>query len=133
MAITSQDLCKVEFLAPLSSRDLNRLCSDMTERTVPAGQVAVEQGSTGVAFFVVLDGELTVEVDGDEVRRLHTGDHFGELSLIVPETPRTATVKALSDARLAGMSQWNFKGFVRDHPEVHWPLLVTLARQLSSR
>jgi CRP-like cAMP-binding protein len=133
MSIAEEDLRSVAFLAPLSAKDRARLAGEMRERSLADGEPAVEQGSTGVAFFVVLEGELSVLIDGTEVRRLHPGDHFGEVSLIVPETPRTATVRALTPARLAGMSQWNFQGFVREHPEVHWPLLLTLATQLSSR
>ena len=133
MLADASELRKVEFLAPLSDKSLSRLASEMTERTVGEGDAAVEQGTSGVAFFAVLEGELAVLVDGREVRRLHPGEHFGEIALIVPDTPRTATVRALTPARLAGMSQWNFQGFVREHPEVHWPLLVALARQLGKR
>lgn len=131
MSVDPVELSKVEFLAPLKGRALSRLADDMAERAVGEGEIAVEQGARGIAFFAVLEGELSVLVDDREVRRLRPGDHFGEIALIVPETPRTATVRAVTPVRLAGMSQWNFQGFVREHPEVHWPLLVTLARQLS--
>ena len=121
------------FLAPLKDRDLKRLASGMSERSLAAGETAVEQGTSAIAFFAVLEGELSVQIDGDEVRRLGPGEHFGEIALIVPQTSRSATVRAATDSRLAAMSQWNFQGFIEEHPEVHWPLLVTLARQLSAR
>ena len=78
---------------------------------------------------MVLEGELWVLVAGREVRRLGPGDHFGEIALIVPEAKRTATVRAETPVRVGGLSQWNFKGFLGEHPETHWPLLVALARQ----
>jgi CRP-like cAMP-binding protein len=102
----------------------------MTERSAPEGEELVREGESGVAFFVVLDGELSVLVEGKEVRRLAPGDHFGEIALIVPEASRTATVRALTGVRVGCLSTWNFKGFLSEHPETHWPLLVTLAGQI---
>jgi CRP-like cAMP-binding protein len=132
VAVTADELRKVTFLAPLRDKDLKRLASGMSERSLAAGENAVEQGTSAIAFFAVLDGELSVLIDGSEVRRLEPGDHFGEIALIVPHATRSATVKAVAPSRLAAMSQWNFQGFIEEHPEVHWPLLVTLARRLSA-
>ena len=125
------ELRQVRFLEPLKDRALKRLAEGMTERTAPEGEDLVTQGESGVAFFVVLDGELSVIVGGNEVRRLAPGDHFGEIALIVPEASRAATVRAATDVRLGCLSTWNFKGFLSEHPETHWPLLQTLARQVA--
>jgi len=91
----------------------------------------VTEGGTAVAFFVILDGEAAVIAGGQELRRLGPGGHFGEIALVIPDVRRTATVRAVSEVRVGAMSTWNFKGFVSEHPEVHWPLLVTLARQIA--
>ncbi len=131
MAIEVADLRQVEFLAPLKDRAIKALASDMSERSVAAGQDLVTQGQSAVAFFVILEGTATVTVDGREVTTLKPGDHFGEIAMLVPEAPRTATVRAESDVRVAAMAEWNFRSFVGDHPEVHWPLLTNLARQLA--
>lgn len=132
MAIDAEALRNVRFLAPLSDRNIRRLAKEMSERTASAGEELVSQGEGAVAFFVILDGTATVEVAGRERRLLGPGDHFGEIALVLPDTPRTATVKAKTDVRLGAMSTWNFKGFVAEHPEVTWPLLVTLAQQVAS-
>jgi len=52
---------------------------------------------------------------------------------VLPDVPRTATVRARTPVRVGAMAEWNFKGFVAEHPEVHWPLLITLARQVADR
>ncbi|HEX4466700.1 MAG TPA: cyclic nucleotide-binding domain-containing protein [Solirubrobacteraceae bacterium] len=132
MSVDPDALRKVRFLAPLNDRNIKRLAGSMTERAAAAGDDLVEQGTGGVAFFAILDGEATVMIDGREVRKLGPGDHFGELALIVPDVQRTASVRADTEMHLAAMSSWNFKGFVSEHPEVTWPLLVTLAEQLAS-
>ncbi len=131
MAVDPDILRKVGFLEPLSDRSLKRLSSSMGERRVEEGEDLVEEGGAGVAFFVVLEGECAVLVGGKEVRRLGPGEHFGEIALVLDDVPRTATVRALTPVRAGTLSKWNFKGFVEEHPEVHWPLLVTLAKQVA--
>ncbi len=131
MAVDVESLRQVQFLAPLKDRALKRLAGGMSERMVGPGEDLVTQGGSAVAFFMILEGEVAVLVGGRELRRLGPGDHFGEIALILPDVPRTATVRALTPVRVGAMSKWNFKGFVSEHPEVHWPLLVTLAGRVA--
>jgi CRP/FNR family cyclic AMP-dependent transcriptional regulator len=132
MAVDIDALRRVHFLAPLKDRELRKLAGSMSERRASAGEDLVTQGSGAIAFFVLLEGHASVIVSGQERRMLGPGDHFGEIALVVPDTPRTATVRAIDDVRLGALARWNFKGFVADHPEVTWPLLVGLARQIAS-
>ncbi len=131
MAVDLEILRQVHFLAPLKDKPLKRLASHMGERTAEPGEDLVEEGESGVAFFVVLEGEVAVLAGGSEIRRLGVGDHFGEIALVLPDVRRTATVRAVTPVRVGTLSKWNFKGFVEEHPEVHWPLLVTLAHQVA--
>src|SRR5437016_3415287 len=131
MGVKADELRRVRFLAPLKDRPLKKLADGMTERSCAEGEDIVKAGDSAVAFFVVLDGELSVVVGGKEVRRLGPGDHFGEIALIAPEAGRTATVRAATPVRVGALSTWNFKGFLSEHPETHWPLLVTLAHQVA--
>jgi CRP/FNR family transcriptional regulator, cyclic AMP receptor protein len=131
MAVDIESLRKVRFLAPLKERDMQRLAGSMREHSVAAGQHIVTQGDGAIAFFVLLDGNVTVTVDGKVRRTLGPGDHFGEIALVLPHTARTATVTADTDVRLGAMTSWNFRPFIAEHPEVTWPLLETLARRLA--
>ena len=131
MAVEIEYLRGVRFLAPLKDRDIQRLADSMREHRVSAGQPIVTQGEGAIAFFIMLEGEATVTVDGEKRRTLGPGDHFGEIALVLPDTARTATVTADTDVRLGAMTSWNFRPFVAEHPEVTWPLLETLAQRLA--
>jgi CRP-like cAMP-binding protein len=132
MSVTLDALQQVPFLSHVSRKELDKLSQTMAEREVPAGKDVVTQGSGGVAFFLILEGQATVIVDGEDRRQLGPQDHFGEIALIVPDIPRTSTVRADTDMRLAALTQWNFKPFVMKNPDVAWALLETLAQRFAS-
>ena len=130
MAVSIDDLREVNLLHGLKESDLVSLAADLAERRVAAGEPIVGEGTGGVAFFFILQGETTVSVAGEEVATLKRGDYVGELALLDPEGPRSATVTAKTDVVLAAMSAWQFRPFVLAHPEVAWMLLQRLARRL---
>jgi CRP-like cAMP-binding protein len=130
MAVSIDDLREVDLLRGLKESDLVSLAADLAERRVAAGDPIVGEGTGGVAFFFILDGETSVSVAGEEVATLKRGDYVGELALLDPEGPRSATVTAKTDVVLAAMSAWQFRPFVLAHPEVAWMLLQRLARRL---
>ena len=130
MAVSIDDLREVQILSGLKESDLVTLAADLAERRVAAGEPIVGEGTGGVVFFFILDGETSVSVAGEEVATLKRGDYVGELALLDPEGPRSATVSAKTDVVLAAMSAWQFRPFVLAHPEVAWSLLQRLARRL---
>lgn len=130
MAVSIDDLREVHLLRGLKESDLVSLAADLAERRVAAGDPIVGEGTGGVAFFFILEGETSVSVAGEEVATLKRGDYVGELALLDPEGPRSATVTAKTDVVLAAMSAWQFRPFVLAHSEVAWMLLQRLARRL---
>ncbi len=55
MGVDVKALRRVHFLAPLKDRAIKRLATEMSERTVEAGVDIVTQGSSAIAFFVILE------------------------------------------------------------------------------
>ena len=123
------ELSAVSLFAGLPDKELAAIGRRLTEIRQPAGKQVVMAGSTGAAFLILLEGEADVELPGGVRRTLRPGDYYGEMALI-DEAGRSATVTAKSDLCLLGMSKWEFKPFVADHPEVAWRLLTTLSRRL---
>lgn len=116
----------VPLFSSLSQRQLKGLARDFKERRVPSGTSLVRQGHmSGVDFFVIVEGEASVTVDGTEIGRLRPGDHFGELGLIGGQA-RQATVTADEPMRCLAMASWDFRRFVQSNPEVSWKLLQYL-------
>ncbi len=130
MSATIDSLRSVPLFAELSDKDLKQLAQSMHERTYSAGQEVITQGQSGLGFFVILDGTANVSVGGEESRPLGPGDHFGEMALLDTGGQRSASITAGDGLRCAGMTAWNFRPFVRDHPDIAWALLKALARRV---
>jgi CRP-like cAMP-binding protein len=129
MAASVETLRKVPLFAELEDRELERLAQHFKERTFPEGSAVTTEGGTGAGFFIIADGSATVSVAGEEKATLGPGDFFGEIAL-VDEGTRSATIIAATDLRCYGLTAWEFRPFVEEHPQVAWPLLKTLARRL---
>jgi CRP/FNR family transcriptional regulator, cyclic AMP receptor protein len=130
MPIPADCLRDVPLLAGLKQRDRRRLAARMRERNVAAGDRIIGEGAPATTFFLVLDGEVEVSRGGGAVARLGPGDHVGELALFDQHSRRSATVTAITDARFAQLGVFDFRDFVREHGEVAWELLVSLADRL---
>jgi CRP-like cAMP-binding protein len=81
---------------------------------------------SGVAFFVIAEGEAAVIVDGRRVETIGPGDHFGELAMI-SQRERLATVEALTPMRCHTIQFWDFRAFAKKNPDVMWKLLQHVA------
>jgi CRP-like cAMP-binding protein len=123
----AEDLQRVPLFSELSQRQLRQLVKDFSERRVPAGTLLAKQGEmSGVAFFVIAEGEAEVLVDDARVATLGPGDHFGELAMI-SQRERIATVRALTAMRCHTIRFWDFRAFAKKNPDVMWKLLQHLA------
>ncbi|HEX2141715.1 MAG TPA: MFS transporter [Candidatus Limnocylindria bacterium] len=100
--------------APLSPPALERLAGNLRPVHAHAGTVVIRQGEAGDHFYILTDGEVSVAVDGREVRRLAAGSSFGEIALL-RNVPRTATVRALTGAELLALERHVFLEAVTGH------------------
>jgi CRP-like cAMP-binding protein len=129
MADMEDTLGRVPLFTGVKPKELKKLGKRMTERSFNEGDEITTEGKSGIGFFVIEHGNATVSIGGKILRTLGPGEHFGEVALI-DSGPRSATVVATTDLRCRGMSAWEFRPFVEEHPEVAWALLETLVGRL---
>jgi CRP/FNR family transcriptional regulator len=122
-------LRKVPLFSELDNRELEEIASSMRERRFKAGDVVTQEGSGGVGFFVVEEGEAAVDVSGESRGTLGPGDYFGEIALI-NESPRTATLTARTDMLCYGMTPWDFRPLVESNSGIAWKLLTAMAEKM---
>jgi CRP-like cAMP-binding protein len=120
-------------LLPLEKQYLADLA---VQRNLSAGDVLFDAGDIGDAVYVVVSGELGVEVSSNaqntEVAVLFAPDFVGEMALI-DKQPRAALVRAKTDAVLLAISHDNIYSFARVHRNGFTWLVVNIAKNLANR
>ena len=84
-------------------RDMSRLlmadAKGLSRREIGAGETLVQQDEPGTSMFLILDGLLDVEVDGEVLAEVGPGAVVGERASIEGGT-RTSTLRAASKVRV---------------------------------
>jgi CRP-like cAMP-binding protein len=115
--------------ADLSTPQLQGVAHRFEEAFFPAGERVLRQGLTGSGYYIILDGEAAVVVDGVERAKLQRGDFFGEISILLGESP-IADVVAVGPLRCLVMGGPQVEAFFVEHPRVMFRMLQALARRL---
>ena len=97
--------------ATLGSDDLADVLEHGEWRNVGPGDVIIEQGEEGDAFYAIRSGQVEVLRDGQRTATLGAGAHFGEVALLM-DVPRTASVVAKTPARLFRLDREGFEGAI---------------------
>ena len=69
-------------------------------RKIAEGELVTEQGAEGDELFLLLDGVLTVEVDGERLAEVGPGSVLGERAILEGGV-RTSTLRAKTPAKIA--------------------------------
>lgn len=113
-ATTWQQTAELAALPPFSHLgpdELHLLADRGSWLHVGPGEVLMTQGEPGDAFYVIESGQLEVIEGGVSVRTCGPGEHVGEIALLL-DTPRTATVRTTTPARLYRLDRDGFTTFV---------------------
>lgn len=119
----------VDLFAGLAERDLRKIYSTSDVEEFERGTEIVTQDSPGGMFFVVIDGEVEVKVDGQTAAVLGSGQYFGEMSLLDGE-PRSASVSARTPVKVLSVWRPNFRPLLHEHPSIAEHLLTALSRRI---
>jgi CRP-like cAMP-binding protein len=122
-------LARLSLFADLTHPQLEALAHSFGEEVFGEGQRVVRQDVTGGGFYVILEGEATIVIDGQERARLAPGDFFGEISILTDTTP-TADVVATSLLRCLIIPDNELKAFLLKQPAVLYRMLQVEARRL---
>ena len=122
-------LRRFNLFADLDRAQLEAIADPDSERSFAAGERILRRGMSGSGFYVILDGEATVTLGGEELNRLRQGDFFGEISTLLDE-PLTADVTAETPVRVLEIPGPRLEVFLLSYPKVMLRMLVTEARRL---
>ena len=129
MSVEATVLRRVPLFEGMMDRAIEAIANLATEEIVAAGHVPVTQGESGDAFYLVLGGRLSVARDAVAVQELAAGAFLGEIAL-VDGGPRTATVTALTEVRVAVIRREAFASLMDRYSSVRHGILVALTDRI---
>lgn len=116
-------LANVDIFQGLSKKELTAIRNASHEESAAPGQKIVGEGEKDRRFYLILDGEAEISIGGHFIRRVSTGDSFGEIS-VIDGGDRTATVTASAPTKLLTLAPFNMKAIIKEHPDVAYKMLI---------
>src|SRR5262249_2289212 len=93
----------------------------------------IKQGATDNDIYLILDGKVSVRVNGRGVAVCVSGHHVGEMALIDVTARRSASVVAVERTVLAKVSEASFASLANRFPQLWRRLALDLAERLRQR
>jgi len=122
-------LGRLTLFADFARPELEAVAHTVDEEVFAEGQRVLRQGLSGSGFFVILEGQATISVDGEQRWELGPGDFFGETSVLTGESP-TADVVATTLLRCAVVPGPQLEEFLLERPQFMFRLLQAEAHRL---
>jgi CRP-like cAMP-binding protein len=122
-------LSQLALFADLARPQVEAVAHMFDEEVFAQGQRVLRQGLSGGAFYLILDGEASVQIDGTELARLGRGEFFGEISVLTGQAP-VADVVAETLLRCLVVPGPDLKAFLLEQPQVMLRVLSAVAQRL---
>lgn len=98
-----------------------------------SGEVIIKQGEPGDCMYVIQSGEVEIlrDKDNEQIRIAvrKSGDFFGEMALFSREV-RSATVRALGEARVLTVDKKNLLKSIQKDPSLAFRIIETLSKRV---
>ena len=122
---------KSSLFAGLSRDQIRAAAERFDDSTYLAGHGILTEGLSGPDFFIIIEGDADVIIDGDVVHHLGPGDFFGEVAALDGKQ-RTASIKATTRLRCLTLGNGTFRQFLIDNPIIAVNLLPEIVRRFRS-
>jgi len=124
----AETLGQLALFADLAPSQLEAIAHSHEEDVFAAGERVLRKGLSGGNFYVILEGEAAVEIDGEQRVKLMRGDFFGEISALTGDPP-TADVVAVTMLRCLVIPATQLEKLLLERP----PLMLRMLRMEAHR
>jgi CRP/FNR family cyclic AMP-dependent transcriptional regulator len=129
---------EIPLFAGLLPTHLDRIAKVAREYEYARNEYVFHHGDDGDGLYLVLDGAIRISRNmsgmGEEALAvLRQGQHFGEMSLIDDDVPRSADALAHENARLLKLPKFDLRDLMFVDRELAYELLWRFVRGLSAR
>jgi CRP-like cAMP-binding protein len=135
--LVSVDLALVEsvsrlaLFSDLGYSEIEAVLPMVEEVLYHEGQWVVRRGEVDVGLNIIVDGEVSVVLEGDELAALPKGSFFGEISVLLGE-PTVADIIARTPLQCLFIKPEDVEDFLVANPRVMFRMLQAEARRLKT-
>ena len=101
-----------------------------TLKSYVKGEIISKEGDKAKSLFIIVEGKVGIYKNENKIAEFDKeGTIVGEMSLILKK-PRSATIKAMTDARLLEISG-EIEDIVKQYPDTSKKIIKSLAERLA--
>ncbi len=116
--------------AEIPVEQLSHIASITEEIEREPDTTLIEQGEPSEDLYFVVEGAVSIRLDGREIMRLGEKAPIGVASLLDDEQPNIATVVTLEPTRLLKINREDFLELVADYVEITQGIFKSLFRRI---
>ena len=95
-----------------------------------AGTLIFQENKPGYIMYVIQQGQVNILLKDQLVETVGEGEPLGEMAMLEPGEPRSASAIAKTDCRLVPIDQKRFTFLVQQNPYFSIQVMKVLARRL---
>jgi CRP-like cAMP-binding protein len=126
-----ENVSRLALFSDLGYSEIENLLPMVEEVLYHEGQWVVRRGELDVGLNIIVDGEVSVVLEGDELASLSKGSFFGEISALLGE-PTVADVIARTPLQCLFIKPDDVEDFLVANPRVMFRMLQAEARRLKT-
>ena len=119
----------IELFTHAPSEILSSIWDKMEEVQLSAGTVLFNAGEAGDGLYLIIEGKLGIRSGSVLIGTREPGEYVGELALL-DDSPRSATVEAITDAVLLKLYREDFHQALTTSPQIVRDLLRLLVQKI---
>ncbi len=128
-------LSSVPLFSSLSPGDLAEFTGSVRLVVLEKGEILFRENEVGNRFYIVVSGEVeAIKALGTPEERLLNvvgrGGYVGEMSLLVSDNLRTASVRARSESHLMELRRERFEELIEQRPSIAYHMVRELSERL---
>ncbi|HVR62215.1 MAG TPA: cyclic nucleotide-binding domain-containing protein, partial [Polyangia bacterium] len=114
-------------------KEILRVVNVTEVREYAAGDEIIKEGQAGDEMFVLLRGKIRLHKNNAFITHLLPGAHIGEMALVDPRQPRSASATADERSRVLILRRRDFYEIIRKEPQLSVKLLWSFVQVLADR
>ena len=109
------------------------LCDHAEVMGFTRGSAIIEESAQDNDIYFILAGVVSIQVGGREIAVRTAGQHIGEMAVVDPGQPRSASAVAEDEVVVARVSARTFIDLAEANPRLWWNIARGLAERLRQR